>query len=291
VDSEDDDIMAKWDPRQGTGTFKDELMDLQENWSDTANKQNDYEYLKSVLGLAGTGSMLADTSWISLLDFLHPWIFLSLPEGQTLYDVKLGTTDNTASSSGPMGTASDIAPQIVELGDLSGIVRLQIPRSSPDSSFFLVGSSVDGGEADVTTGSLDDEGNLDIESAAVPWPSPGGTLSGEFILSQLVGGQLQPLTQVKASQDDGTNQAPHAVANGPYTVAEGGTVTLDASGSSDVEQDAATLTYEWDLDNDGIYGETGPGKPDLALFAVTKSASIRFSQQWASTGRIPLSLP
>jgi Ca2+-binding RTX toxin-like protein len=40
-------------------------------------------------------------------------------------------------------------------------------------------------------------------------------------------------------------------------VAEGGSISLDASASSDPEQDAATLVYEWDLDNDGIYGESG----------------------------------
>ena len=52
------------------------------------------------------------------------------------------------------------------------------------------------------------------------------------------------------------NTAPTAEAGGPYSVTEGGTVTLAGSGS-DLEQDAASLTYEWDLDGDGIFGETG----------------------------------
>jgi hypothetical protein len=50
---------------------------------------------------------------------------------------------------------------------------------------------------------------------------------------------------------------PTADAGGPYTVEEGGTVTLDASGTTDPSQDPSTLTYLWDLNGDGIFGETG----------------------------------
>ena len=53
------------------------------------------------------------------------------------------------------------------------------------------------------------------------------------------------------------NTPPVADAGGDYAVDEGGAVQLDASASSDDQQDAATLTYEWDLDGDGIFGETG----------------------------------
>ena len=51
------------------------------------------------------------------------------------------------------------------------------------------------------------------------------------------------------------NDPPVADANGPYTTDEGTNVTLDGSGSSDPEGDA--LTFEWDLDDDTIFGETG----------------------------------
>jgi photosystem II stability/assembly factor-like uncharacterized protein len=51
------------------------------------------------------------------------------------------------------------------------------------------------------------------------------------------------------------NQPPTADANGPYTVEEGGTVTLNGSGS---DPDNDPLTYAWDLDNDGIF--EAPGK-------------------------------
>ncbi|NLS94972.1 MAG: cadherin-like domain-containing protein, partial [Planctomycetaceae bacterium] len=51
------------------------------------------------------------------------------------------------------------------------------------------------------------------------------------------------------------NQPPTADAGGPYTIEETLSLTLNGSGSSDPEQTA--LTYEWDLDGDSVFGETG----------------------------------
>jgi hypothetical protein len=50
---------------------------------------------------------------------------------------------------------------------------------------------------------------------------------------------------------------PTAEAGGPYTVGAGSNVTLDASASLDPNQAADTLVYTWDLDGDGVLGETG----------------------------------
>ena len=49
---------------------------------------------------------------------------------------------------------------------------------------------------------------------------------------------------------------PDAEADGPYTITEGGSVTLNGT-SAYVPGPGDTLTYAWDLDNDGVYGETG----------------------------------
>ena len=48
-----------------------------------------------------------------------------------------------------------------------------------------------------------------------------------------------------------TNLPPLANPGGPYTAPEGSSIVLDGSGSSDLSQDANTLTYQWDFDYDG----------------------------------------
>jgi uncharacterized delta-60 repeat protein len=51
---------------------------------------------------------------------------------------------------------------------------------------------------------------------------------------------------------------PVANAGGPYSVAEGtATVSLSAAGTTDPDSPTSSLTYFWDLDGDGIFGETG----------------------------------
>lgn len=57
--------------------------------------------------------------------------------------------------------------------------------------------------------------------------------------------------------DDDPNNPPSADAGGPYSVAEGGSVALSAAGSSDPEQATNTLTFAWDLDDDGAFDDAG----------------------------------
>jgi uncharacterized delta-60 repeat protein len=74
---------------------------------------------------------------------------------------------------------------------------------------------------------------------------------------------LQPDNRIIALGDRGMARffgdaaPPAADAGGPYSVSEGGSVVLDAGGTTDSGQDAATLTYVWDLDGDSVFGETG----------------------------------
>jgi type VI protein secretion system component Hcp len=74
---------------------------------------------------------------------------------------------------------------------------------------------------------------------------------------------------------------PSADAGGPYQVGDGQSVALSGAGSFDPDQDAATLTYEWDLDGDGVFGETGAGaeRGDEVGATPTFSAAGLFGPQ------------
>ena len=69
------------------------------------------------------------------------------------------------------------------------------------------------------------------------------------------------------------NAPPTARAGGPYTVAEGGSVTLDGSASTDPEQVANTLTYAWDLDNDGQYDDATGVAPTFSAAGIDGPAT------------------
>jgi len=65
------------------------------------------------------------------------------------------------------------------------------------------------------------------------------------------------------------NTVPVADAGGPYAIAEGDGVVLDASASSDIDGDS--LSFAWDLDNDGTYGDVTGETASLSWAALQGS--------------------
>lgn len=71
---------------------------------------------------------------------------------------------------------------------------------------------------------------------------------------------------------------PVANAGGPYTVVEGGAVTLDASGTTDPDLPSGdTLTYAWDFDQDGAFDDATGVNPVFDAAGYSAGATIDVS--------------
>lgn len=81
-----------------------------------------------------------------------------------------------------------------------------------------------------------------------------------------------------------SNEPPTAAAGGPYTVAEGDSVQLDGTGSSDADQDPSTLTYAWDFDGDGQYDDASGSTPTFSAAALDGPDSVTIGLQVTDDG-------
>ncbi|MCP4859521.1 MAG: PKD domain-containing protein [Fuerstiella sp.] len=116
-----------------------------------------------------------------------------------------------------------------------------------DSTGFGEGETFLG--AIVVTTDSSGNGNFSITSATlVP--------VGHFITSTATD-PVGNTSEFSAAQVVVDNLPPTAEAGRTYSVPEDSSVQLDASASTDPDQGAQTLSYDWDLDGDGIFGETG----------------------------------
>jgi hypothetical protein len=83
------------------------------------------------------------------------------------------------------------------------------------------------------------------------------------------------------------NEPPSVSAGGPYTVAEGGSVPLSASGS---DPEGGTLTYAWDLDDNGSY-ETIGQSPTFSAAALDGPSSRTVHVQVTDDGGLTATAP
>ena len=69
------------------------------------------------------------------------------------------------------------------------------------------------------------------------------------------------------------NHAPTAVPGGPYTGNPGGTVALDGSASSDIDP-GDSITFAWDLNNDGTFGDSTSAQPVFTIPANAADGAV-----------------
>ena len=115
------------------------------------------------------------------------------------------------------------------------------------------------------SGSLDPGQQYSAQAdVVVPWVPPGNYwVFVKTDVTNIVSEYLFENNNTRRSDGQlDVNAEPTAVAGGPYTIGQSQPLVLDASGSSDPENDP--LTYAWDINGDGNYTDATGVSPTLS---------------------------
>lgn len=118
------------------------------------------------------------------------------------------------------------------------------------------------------------------------WPNAGMTATQHAAFFSTAEGFARMWERVETARAAMIPTAPTADAGGPYTASEGSSVTLDASASSDPNQTAETLTYEWDFDGNGAYDDATGSAPAYSAGdgPATVTVGLRVTDDDSMTG-------
>lgn len=153
------------------------------------------------------------------------------------------------------------------------------------NEFVAAGS---GGLSQPTGIEFGPDGNLFVSSrdsdAVIRFNGTTGLLIDQFVPTGSGGLQAPAIPEFLPGHQVAIviNRPPVADAGGPYSINEAASVTLDASGSADPDNDP--LAYSWDIDNDGTYGDVTGESPavtwaQLASFGITDDGTYTISVQ------------
>jgi PKD domain len=107
----------------------------------------------------------------------------------------------------------------------------------------------DGMNGDATPGDLTFSDLATVAAGTLP-----GSVGIFCVVNDEEGGTGFATIELTITPAEPVNQPPTVDAGGPYTVDEGGSVQLTATG---VDPEGGPLTYAWDLDNNGTFETTG----------------------------------
>ena len=193
------------------------------------------------------GSFERDTQGTPTLDYAFPL--------SGTIDVSVRVTDEDgADAVATVPVSVSNRPPVADIADPGLVVRDRVTTLSAAGS-----SDPDLPDGFALTYAWDLDGNGSYETSSGLSPTVGHTFTAHGPAT--VGVRV---TDEKGASDTTTRalvvtRAPSVpLAATPNPVSLGQTVQLDASGSTDPDDPAAVLTYEWDLENDGTYAPAGP---------------------------------
>ena len=167
-------------------------------------------------------------------------------DGPSSRTVSLRVTDGQGRTSTDTATVNitNVAPTL----SISGAATVFV-----GSPYALTLSSSDPGSDTISSWTINwGDGNTQVVSGNPSSVTHTYSSAGTFVISATATDEDGTYSSNTRSVTASLDVPPAANAGGPYTVAEGGSVVLTGAGSAGVG-----LTYAWDLDGDGIFGESG----------------------------------
>ena len=215
----------------------------------------------------------------------YAWDF----DGDGQYNDATGTapTFSAAEMDGPSSRIVSLQVTDESGGTDSAAVEVTIQNQPPTVDAGGPYEATEGGTVVLNGSATDPAGELDTLTFEWDFDRDGqyDDAIGETVSFSAAGldGPASRTASLRVTDDDDAshtadvsitvvNAAPCADAGGPYTVAEGGTISLDASGSTDAGGDA--LTYEWDLDGNGQYDDAIGISLDFSAVGMDGPSSV-----------------
>lgn len=151
-----------------------------------------------------------------------------------------GDTDDTSRPEVTMDTSGAYIPD-------NGLLEIAFTASDPEGLAVALLAGPTG-----VIGELELSGTEYSGVIGTPIYTPDATDNYKIVVYDVHGNRQEASAQITVSS--GFNQAPRPFFKIlPSTVMAGSEVVLDASGTSDADESAATLLVEWDLNGDGIF--------------------------------------